>query len=202
MKKGWELTSEAFEGLLRWLSPDRDEAALAYERIRNGLIRIFIVRGCVNSDALADETINRVSSKLPSIIEGYDGEPANYFYNVANKIHLESLSSRKRREEQFDEKIHDRAVDAGDTQDLAFDPSLIFLQKCLEEFSYDHRRLIINYFTPDTNKAEFRQKLADSAGINLNVLRIKILRLKKRLEACITLRSQSSSESFGEQLSL
>ncbi len=89
MKKEWFLTQEAFDALLAWLDPDREAAALKYETVRLRLIKIFACRGCSEAEDLADETINRVTSKLPEIQASYTGEPARYFYGVANKIHLE-----------------------------------------------------------------------------------------------------------------
>ena len=44
MKKNWELSQEAFDALLIWLDSDREQAALKYERIRGGLIKIFTGR--------------------------------------------------------------------------------------------------------------------------------------------------------------
>src|SRR5262249_36046354 len=40
-KTHWTLTLEAFERLLRWLSPDRDAAGRKYEQIRTKMVRFF-----------------------------------------------------------------------------------------------------------------------------------------------------------------
>ena len=89
MKKDWVLTQEAFDALLGWLDTNREVAAERYERIRNRLIKIFACRGCMEAEDLADETINRVTSKLADIQPGFEGDPARYFYAVAKKILLE-----------------------------------------------------------------------------------------------------------------
>src|SRR5882762_2150995 len=94
MKKKWAITQEAFDGLLGWLDTNRDQAAQKYEKIRTRLIKIFICRGCGEADDLADETINRVTAKVDSIANSYTGDPALYFYGVAQKVHLEYLRSR------------------------------------------------------------------------------------------------------------
>src|SRR5689334_14540929 len=103
-KKDRELTYEVFEALLRWLAPDRDEAGKRYEDIRHRLIRIFACRGCAESDMLADETINRVAQKVGELAATYQGDPALYFYGVANKIYLEQLKKAKPRVIEWQER--------------------------------------------------------------------------------------------------
>jgi hypothetical protein len=53
------------------------------------LIKIFVCRGCANAEELADETINRVVSKVQEIITNWQGDPALYFYKVAQNIYRE-----------------------------------------------------------------------------------------------------------------
>ena len=67
MNKNWLLTKEAFDALLGWLDPNREVAGQKYEVIRRRLITIFSCRGCAEAEDLADETINRVASKLSAI---------------------------------------------------------------------------------------------------------------------------------------
>ena len=90
-KKQWELTQESFNQLLAWLSPSRDQAGRKYEEIRFRLIKILTCRGCLVPEDLADETINRVAKKVPEIAATYVGDPALYFFGVANNVHLEFL---------------------------------------------------------------------------------------------------------------
>ena len=79
MNKDWILTQESFDALLNWLDPRREEAGQKYEDIRLRLIKIFTCRGCLEPEDLADETINRVSKKLPDIQDSYEGDPTRYF---------------------------------------------------------------------------------------------------------------------------
>src|SRR5262245_4900538 len=97
MKKEWDTTQEAFERLLSWLDSDRDEAGRKYESIRQRLIRIFTCRGCGEAEDLADQTINRVTRKVEEIESSYLGNPALYFYGVAQKVHLEYLRLQHKR---------------------------------------------------------------------------------------------------------
>ena len=91
MNKNWSLSQEDFDALLAWLDPDREQAGIKYEQIRSRLIKIFTGRGCVDPEGLADETINRVTSKLTEIKSEFSGDPARYFFGVANKVYMEYL---------------------------------------------------------------------------------------------------------------
>jgi len=75
--------------MLDWLDTDRERAGSKYEAIRLRLIKIFTCRGCQAAEELADETINRVIARIVEIANGYQGDPALYFYGVAQKVFLE-----------------------------------------------------------------------------------------------------------------
>ena len=89
-----DLTREALDRLLHWLDRDRDRAGQRYEQIRSGLIEVFLCRGAVDQEELADETINRVAGKVQEIADNYVGDPTLYFYGVAKMVYLE-YSRRK-----------------------------------------------------------------------------------------------------------
>ena len=99
MPDNHSITAENFQILLRWLDGNAETAGEKYERIRSRLIRMFIGRGCYEAELLADRTIDRVTSRVPEIGPSFVGEPANYFYAVAHKIHLEWLREQKRSRE-------------------------------------------------------------------------------------------------------
>src|SRR5215213_2653383 len=94
MKKGWSLTQESFDHLLAWLGTEREEAGRRYEEIRRSLIKIFVSRGCLEPEDLADETINRVVNRLNEIEATYTGDRSLYFYGVAKKLHLEYIKRK------------------------------------------------------------------------------------------------------------
>jgi hypothetical protein len=86
VKKNWTLTQEAFDKLLSWLHPDREEAGRRYEDIRCKLIRYFLSRGLSEAEEFADETINRVAQKIDVITKEFTGDPVYYFYGVARSV--------------------------------------------------------------------------------------------------------------------
>jgi hypothetical protein len=80
---------DQLDDLLAWLDPDRDRAGAKYERLRRGLVMSFTVRGCSDADKMADETINRVMTKLIEIKPAFGGDLALYVDAVAKHVMIE-----------------------------------------------------------------------------------------------------------------
>lgn len=175
MKKEWVLTKEAFDALLGWLDPNRDLAAQKYESIRRRLITIFSCRGCLEAEDLADETINRVTNKLPAIQPTFTGEPARYFYGVANKVHLEHS------------RIHRPPSPPDvDTRRDELEREFECLDRCMDKLSEGNRSLMLSYYQEDKHaKIEHRRRLAAGLGIALNALRIRAHRIRSSLQQCM-----------------
>src|SRR5262245_48739813 len=89
------MTQEAFDRLLAWLSRDCDQAGKKYEDIRRILIKVFTCWRCNVPEILADRTIDRVTGKLPEIESNYAGERARYFLGVARNIYREFARERE-----------------------------------------------------------------------------------------------------------
>lgn len=175
MKKDWVLTPEGFNALLAWLDPDREVAAQKYESIRGRLIKIFACRGCLDAEDLADETINRVISKLPEIQQAFTGEPARYFYGVANKVHLEYVRRRP-------------VPTLPDLQTQSEESELRFacLDRCMSKLAAEHRGLLLSFFQEEKHaKIEHRKGLAQGLGITANALRIRVHRMRASLYGCV-----------------
>jgi DNA-directed RNA polymerase specialized sigma24 family protein len=178
MKKERVVTQQSFDALLAWLGSNRDEAGQNYERIRIRLIKIFACRGCNEAEDLADETINRVIAKVQDLAKTYEGDPALYFYGVAQKVHLESL--RKVRTPA----VPPPPVIIEDESDLEFE----CLERCMETLSPENKSLVLDYYQEEKQaKIEHRKKLADELGIALNALRIRAHRIRVQLQQCVVL---------------
>ena len=172
----WELNQESFESLLRWLNSDREQAGKRYEDIRGRLIKIFSARGCAEPDLLADETINRVAKRVEEISQTYEGDPALYFYGVANKIHMEQL--RKQRPIE----IPPPPVPALDD----YEEEYVCLESCIGHLPARSRDLVLQYYEHEQqDKIAQHQHLADRLGIGLNALRIRAHRARQVLRKCI-----------------
>ena len=174
-KKKWDLSEQSFESLLHWLDSDRDRAGKRYEDIRGRLIKIFSSRGCAEPDLLADETINRVARRIEEIAATYEGDPALYFYGVANKIHLEQFRKHK---------TLTRTPVVPAVND--FEQEYACLEYCIGDLPPDSRDLVLQYYAEEQHaKIVNRQLLAERLGIGLNALRIRAHRARLILRKCI-----------------
>jgi DNA-directed RNA polymerase specialized sigma24 family protein len=175
MKKNWELSQEAFDALLIWLDSDREQAALKYERIRGGLIKIFTGRACLEPEHLADETINRVARKLKEIEKDFSGDRARYFFGVANKVHLEHLRRKL-----------PQAMPPSSTDPNRIELEYNCLELCIERLTKENRDLLLRYHGADgRGETELRRALADELEIAPNALRIRVHRIRQRLKECV-----------------
>lgn len=180
------LTQTGFDKLLTTLDADREQAGAKYESLRHRLIKFFEWRRCERAEELTDVVFDRVMKKIQA------GEQienaAAYAATVAQFVFKEDC----RRRERFFESIEDapaEKITAG-TDDCAEESEteierMSCLEKCLAEFSGENRRLVVAYY--DTNERtmiQTRKRLADEMNITLNTLRIRVCRLKARLEDC------------------
>ncbi|HMF55451.1 MAG TPA: hypothetical protein VK619_03755 [Pyrinomonadaceae bacterium] len=176
MNKERVITEEEFNGLLDWLAPDRDLAGDKYEAIRRRIIKILINRGCNDAEEIADEAINRVTFKLREIRQDYVGDPALYFYGVANKVHLEYLRRRR------PAPVMLQPAPASDEIEQEYE----CLEKCMRQLPADQREMMLQYFMEDKRaKINHRKELAKRLGIALNALRIRVHRIRTILQQCV-----------------
>jgi DNA-directed RNA polymerase specialized sigma24 family protein len=175
MNRQSDLTQEKFDGLLEWLDTDRDRAGDKYEYIRRRLIKIFTCRGRHDAEELADETISRVISKVLILSKEYVGDPALYFYGVAQKVYLEAV------------RKHPPALispPALQTEDI--EEEYECLERCMEQLTPANRELVLEYYQSDKKaKIENRKRLAQRMGIAQNALRIRAYRIRAELQQCV-----------------
>lgn len=175
MNKNWVMSQESFEALLDWLDPSRDQAALKYEQIRTGLINYFAFRAPCDAEDLADETINRVSSRLCEIKHEVNGERTRYFYGVARKVQLEYLRR----------KIPQPPAESPNDSDRV-EAEFRCLEECISKLSAENRNLVLRYYQADgRQKIEQRKQLAEELGIAPNALRIRAYRIRAALQKCL-----------------
>jgi DNA-directed RNA polymerase specialized sigma24 family protein len=186
-KRTWELTQEAFDRLLGWLNPDREEAGKEYQKIHALLVKGFMNHDCALSEAesLADETINRVTKKLPEIEATYVGNPSRYFFGVAHNVRLEHLrrASRTERLPPWDIPNTDLSPEER-LEDI--DPEYTCLEQCMRHLTQRNRELILKYYQGEKHiKIELRKVLAQQLGIGLPLLRLQAQRIRESLKKCI-----------------
>jgi len=182
------LTQTGFDQLLATLDADREQAGAKYESLRVRLIRFFEWRNCETPEELTDTVFDRVIGKIAA------GEQINninaYSATVAQFVFKEDCRKHSRRTQSIEEtkEIENlpetgRFVEEQETDDAR----MSCLDKCLAEFPDENRRLIVAYYdTDERTMVATRRRLADSLNISLNILRIRVCRLKAKLEDCTT----------------
>jgi RNA polymerase sigma factor (sigma-70 family) len=186
MKKEWVLTQEAFDTLLDWLDSDRERAGNKYEAIRFRLIKIFTSRGFWEAEELADETINRVVAKVADIAKDYQGDPALYFYGVAQKVQLEYLRKPRLRDSDPSDVAANLASPAASILADDAEPEFECLERCLEKLPPVNRQLVVEYYQQEKQaKIVYRKRMATELGIAVNALRIRAHRIRRTLEKCV-----------------
>lgn len=169
---------------MSWLAPERESAGRKYEDIRQALVKIFTWNGIPEAEDMADETINRVAQKVQELRDTYQGDPALYFYGVAKKLILEyrrgGIGSQIPRSTV--KSLSSPAPDDSTERDRAFD----CLEKCLGMLPDATRELILRYYSQRKRaKVESRKKLAETLGLEVNALRVRVYRIRATLELCV-----------------
>ena len=180
-RQKWALNQEAFDKLLVAFDVDRETAGRKYLEIRNNLTRFFEWRGCSFPEDHADETINRMAKRV------LEGEAilnhSGYAMGVARLLLLEINKGRQREQSALAEIGAAPDVYVPEDDD---ESRLTCLRSCLQTLSPDNRELILQYYQGEKGeKIENRKKLLDRLGIPVNTLRMRALRLRERLQACV-----------------
>lgn len=179
-KQRKDLSRAEFDKLLGWLGTDRDTAGEKYESIRQALIELFEAWQCLDPDELADETINRVVSKLDELILKYTGDPALYFYGVAKMVHKEYF--RKTRPVELKETFGG-SIDRPDNEKELLHACL---DDCLAKLPPKDRDLVLMYYEGDKRKKiDSRKRLGTELDLSSNTLRVRVHRIRGNLEQCI-----------------
>ena len=180
------LTQTAFDKLLALLDADRERAGARYEALRVRLIKFFEWRDCDDPEELADAVFDRVTKKIEA------GESVRnveaYAATVAQFVLKEDARSPSRRSHSIEENPrleNQLAAGVAVAPDEEDEVRLACLDACLAGLSAEQRRLVTAYYdTDERTMIEARRRLAAAEGISPNSLRIRVCRLKARLEEC------------------
>jgi RNA polymerase sigma factor (sigma-70 family) len=171
---------ESFDSLLEWLDPDRERAAEKYVEIRQSLIQIFTWRRCSDAESLADETLDRVISRVSKIKGTYEGNPSRYIHAVAKNVLAENMRAPVRTVELADSVPESQRTTDSENE------RMYCLERCLSNLSPSSRDLIQNYYSEErTKKQSYRRDLSKSLGITHEALRVRLYRIRKTLETCV-----------------
>jgi len=180
-RQKWTLTQDAFDKLLVAFGGDRESAGQKYLEIRNNLTRFFEWRGCSFPEDHADETINRMAKRLA---EGEEiANHSGYAIGVARMLLMEINKGRQRQQAALEEMGAMPEVYVPEDED---ESRLNCLKKCLQSLSPDNRELILQYYQGEKGqKIENRKKLLERLAIPVNTLRMRVLRLREKLQSCV-----------------
>jgi DNA-directed RNA polymerase specialized sigma24 family protein len=177
------LHQEDLDRLLNWLDADSEQAGAIYEKIRWRLIAILASRGCRVPEELADETIDRVARRVVDIQATYIGDKAIYFLGVMNNVHHEYL--KQPQVSEFSVFNHDPGA-KDDAREEAKEKTYGCLEKCLNRLAPNSKQMIEQYYAQDKRaKVDLRKRIAVELGISISTLRLRALRIREKLQACI-----------------
>ena len=172
------LQQEDFDRLLNWLDADSERAGSIYEKIRWRLIAILASRGCRFAEELSDETIDRVARRVVDIQDTYVGDKAIYFLGVMNNVHHEYL----KRPALSESSIFNDDAGAKEAKEMTY----TCLEKCLDRLAPNSRQMIERYYAADKRaRIDLRKRIAREFGISISTLRLRALRIREKLQACI-----------------
>jgi DNA-directed RNA polymerase specialized sigma24 family protein len=181
------VSGASFEALLHALHPERERAAERYEAMRQRLRRFFRWRGARWPDELVDETLDRVGRKVAGgeVIRAAD--VGRYFLGVARNVLREAWQRERQRGPQHDVAALANRLDAGaGAAERQAEARLECLDRCLAELPSETRDLVLRYYRGQgVAKVEDRRVLASQLGVTTGTLRIRLHRLRLRLEACV-----------------
>lgn len=175
-----EFMPDRLRTFLDWLASDLENRDEAYEAARRRLVIFFAGRKCLDSEALADQTLDCAMRKLPDIPA--EANPMAYLIGIAKNIYRDELRAAQK-VEAF--RLAQTVLPTGNPSEL--EARHTCLEKCLAELPAEDRMLVLGYYSESKQaKIDKRKQLADRYGLNLNALRNRIFRLNQRLALCVT----------------
>jgi DNA-directed RNA polymerase specialized sigma24 family protein len=175
------LNAESYSLLLKALHSGEGDAT-ALLNLRESLVRFFQIKGDADAEESADESLDRVAAKLGEAVLIED--LTKYSFGVARLVFLENLRKAQKAKKVLAE-YRLEGPEGQETVDDSDDFSL--MRECFAELAEDERKILHRYFAdrPLVELGEKRIDLAASLGISKNTLRLKIFRLRRRLEDCV-----------------
>ncbi|MBI3679319.1 MAG: hypothetical protein HY235_02865 [Acidobacteria bacterium] len=192
-RRDWTLSESAFNGLLAWLSPDREAAGRHYEQVRRKLTKLFQWRGCPDPDEYTDQTMDRVARRVAEGHVQHIEDPWVYFHAVALNVLREHWRNPQRKIQPLDDTpacavpaLDPAESEAREADKRSAEARLVCLERCMERLPPETRRLVVQYHAErGADKIRRRVSLAEALGIPLNALRIRLHRVRLTLAQCV-----------------
>jgi DNA-directed RNA polymerase specialized sigma24 family protein len=184
-----KLTAAQLEALLRRLDGRGERAGERYEAIHSRLVRFFLWNSCSAAEELADETLNRVARKLAAGREEIQ-ELEAFIWGVARKVRQEGQKADFKSVHVSNMPTAWAASDAGALLDaienkIQAEQEVKCLHQCLRRWSDQDRELFLSYRVDKGHYVERRKDLARKLGVTPGALRVRMIRLREKLEKCV-----------------
>ena len=177
MKRERDPTPEEFYEFLAWLDPDLEQAACKFNLLQSRLMQIFVCRGCVDAEMLANEVSNRVTVRIEKVKKDYP-DALRCCSGFVEHVHHEYLREKARTANPI-LPPEPRPPDELEREDRC-------LNECMGQLTSSDRELVERYFQGEKGaKIAGRKKLAVERKLTLNALRIQAFKLRKRLRLCL-----------------
>jgi DNA-directed RNA polymerase specialized sigma24 family protein len=187
---GRQAASSGFARLLTRLHSDPDQAAAEYQRLRRTLERFFDWQCAWPPEECADETLDRLVSKLAADVKVDDVRA--YARGIARLVLLEwrRRPAPVSMDESRDYAVASLAMHEEDPQDLSS-----CFERCLAALSDETRSLVLDYYVDERGaKIDNRRRLARRLGLSESALRNRVQRVRNRLERCVQRCTSLSAE--------
>ena len=174
--------------LLNALCPDDpDEAIRRFLLLHQKLESFFRLNGMYDPPTDADDTCDRAEEKLAN---GYDiPDITRFCMGIARNIVRERRRNRKREEWAWLELL---GYSQDKSNEAVVEKIMNLMKPCFEELPTDDQVLLIEYCNVSPQeRAEVRHKLADRLNLSIAALRIKVTRLRRRLQECVKRRGKN-----------
>lgn len=185
-KKEWVLTGQAFEKLLGLFDPDPDIAAIRYEEMRRRLRKFFDWNRTKDPDELVDETFDRAARRINEGVEVRNA--ASYLTGIARLLLKEYWVSHASKTEEIGDQPAggDTRLVPEEEEREESDQRLQCLEDCTGSLAQIECQRVLEYYSGEKReKIDNRIRMAREMGVTLGNLRVRMLRLRERLEKCI-----------------
>jgi DNA-directed RNA polymerase specialized sigma24 family protein len=153
-----------------------ENAGERYEQLRRRLLIYFGAQRHPGAEEAADETLDRAARRLAEGVAVTTVE--SFVLGIARNVVREGWKKPKVVELDW------RRVAAPET--AAPQPALDCLERCLERLAPASRSWVERFYTGDGGeKIRARAALAAELGIDTNALRVRMHRVRGKLEACV-----------------
>jgi len=171
------LDRQTFHSLLQALAPDYEEAGHTYEATRACLIRFFETCQCFPADELADETLDRVARRI------YEGvtisDLRRYALGVARRV-----AAEYRKTLHVATSLPYFLPQTAPHEEDRLSAQLDALERGLERLPGTERDLVLSYFRQE-GAPRSRRQLSQEFGLSRVALRVRVHRIRKKLEVMI-----------------